>query len=56
MADMRGVDVVITATSGRTRRDSGAISPGWFMPISATQNAASAGSRASVSGTPQWLL
>ncbi len=26
--------VVMTATCGRTRRDSGAISPGLFMPIS----------------------
>jgi hypothetical protein len=47
---------VITATCGRASRASGAISPAWFMPISATQYAASAGSRASVSGKPQWLL
>ncbi len=47
---------VMTATCGRARRASGAISPGWFMPISATQNRASPGKRAKVSGTPQWLL
>ena len=30
---------MITATCGRASRASGAISPAWFMPISATQNA-----------------
>ncbi len=48
--------VVTTATCGRASAASGAISPGWFMPISQTQNRASSGSRARVSGTPQWLL
>ncbi len=48
---------VISATCGRARRASGAISPAWFMPISATQNAAPrAAVRARVSGTPHWLL
>ncbi len=37
-------------------RASGAISPGWFMPISITAKAVSAGIRASVSGTPQWFV
>ena len=53
---MRGATVVIIATWGRAMRESGAISPGWFMPISITANSVSAGIRASVSGTPQWLL
>ena len=35
---------------------SGTISSAWFMPISNTPKAASRGMRASVSGTPQWLL
>ncbi len=48
-----GAIAVMTATSGRARRDSGAISPGWFMPISTTATPAFQGSRASVSGTPQ---
>ena len=48
--------VVIIATCGRASRDSGAISPGAFMPISITAKSASAGIRAKVSGTPQWLL
>ncbi len=48
--------LVMTATCGRTSFDSGLISPGWLVPISATQKAASGGSRARVSGTPQWLL
>ena len=48
--------VVIIATCGRASRASGAISPGAFMPISTTAKSASAGMRASVSGTPQWLL
>ena len=51
-----GATVVITTTSGRAIRDRGAISPGWFMPISITAKSASRGIRASVSGTPQWLL
>ena len=41
---------------GPGQRASGAISPGWFMPISITAKSVSAGIRASVSGTPQWLL
>ena len=48
--------VVITATCGRTSFVSGVISPAWFMPISNTPNCASRGRRASISGTPQWLL
>ena len=48
--------VVISATCGRASRASGAISPGAFMPISMTAKSRSAGIRASVSGTPQWLL
>ena len=44
------------ATCGRASAASGAISPGAFMPISITAKSASAGRRASVSGTPQWLL
>ena len=35
---------------------SGAISPGWFIPISITAYSLSAGIRARVSGTPHWLL
>ncbi len=31
-----GSTVVMTATCGATRRESGAISPGWFMPSSNT--------------------
>jgi hypothetical protein len=38
------------------QRASGSISPGWFMPISMMAKSVSAGIRASVSGTPQWLL
>ena len=34
----------------------GVISPGWFMPISAMAKRVAFGMRASVSGTPQWLL
>ena len=37
-------------------RDSGAISPGWFMPISITRKRVSMGAPSSVSGTPRWLL
>ena len=44
------------ATCGRTIFTSGRISPGWFMPISKMPKSQSCGSRASVSGTPQWLL
>ncbi len=51
-----GAIVVMSATCGRTKPTSGVISPAWFMPISNTAKAASAGMRASVSGTPQWLL
>ena len=51
-----GSTVVTTATCGRTISASGVISPGWFMPISSTAKALSGGMRASVSGTPQWLL
>ncbi len=51
-----GASVVTSATSGRAWRASGAISPGWFMPISTTAQSASGGIAASVSGTPQWLL
>ena len=48
---------VVTATAcGRTMRDSGVISPAWFMPISKTARSVSRGMRASVSGTPMWLL
>jgi len=36
IAQMAGAIVVMIATSGRTMRDSGAISPAWFMPISNT--------------------
>ena len=48
--------VVISATCGRASRARGAISPGAFMPISMTAKSRSAGIRARVSGTPQWLL
>ena len=48
--------VVTTATSGRASCARGAISPGWFMPISTTAKSTSRAIRASVSGTPQWLL
>ena len=51
-----GATVVIIATCGRAMRDSGAISPGWFMPSSTMAKSVSAGIRASVSGTPQWLF
>ena len=51
-----GSMVVMTATSGRTMRDSGPISPAWFMPSSKTPSATSRGRRARLSGTPQWLL
>ncbi|MOA17229.1 hypothetical protein D3C78_1374790 [compost metagenome] len=51
-----GAIVVMIATCGRTIFTSGRISPEWFMPISNTPNSVSAGMRASVSGTPQWLL
>ena len=51
-----GSTVVTSATSGRTCATSGTISRGWFMPISKTAKRLSAGIRASVSGTPQWLL
>ena len=37
-------------------RDSGAISPGAFMPISKTARSVAFGIRARVSGTPMWLL
>ena len=47
---------VMIATCGRTSAASGAISPGWFMPISNTAKSASRGIRARVSGTPIWLL
>ena len=48
--------LVITATSGLTIRDRGAISPGWFMPISNTPKVESAAIRDRLNGTPQWLL
>ena len=48
-----GAIVVTSATCGRAMATSGVISPAWFMPISNTAKAASAGMRASVSGTPQ---
>ena len=48
--------LVTTATSGRIRRASGAISPAWFIPTSNTPKAASRGMRASDSGTPHRLL
>ena len=51
-----GSTVVMIAACGRTMAVSGLISPGEFMPISFTANTLSAGMRASVSGTPQWLL
>ena len=51
-----GSTLVMTAICGRTIRDSGVISPAWFMPISNTAKRVAAGMRASVSGTPQWLL
>jgi hypothetical protein len=40
------------ARHARQRRDLA----GWFMPISITAKSVSRGIRASVSGTPQWLL
>ena len=43
---------LISATSGRMRRVSAAISPALFMPISSTANSASRGIRARLSGTP----
>ena len=51
-----GATVVIIATSRSAIRARGAISPGWFIPISITANSVSCGIRASVKGTPQWLL
>ena len=48
-----GATVVIIATCGRASCESGAISPGPFMPISITAKSVSAGIRARVSGTPQ---
>jgi UDP-N-acetylmuramoyl-tripeptide--D-alanyl-D-alanine ligase len=48
--------VVTTAACGRTIRVSGTISSAWFMPISKTARSVSRGMRASVSGTPMWLL
>jgi len=41
---------------GATNSDSGVISSAWFMPISKTARSVSAGMRASVRGTPIWLL
>ena len=51
-----GPTVVTQAACGATNLDSGAISPGAFMPISNTARWVSTGIRASVSGTPIWLL
>ena len=51
-----GAIVVIIAMSGMTIWARGRISPGWFIPISLMQNIESRGRRASVRGTPQWLL
>ena len=51
-----GSTVVTMAMCGRTSFVSGVISPAWFMPISNTPKRPPAGIRASVSGTPQWLL
>ena len=49
--------VVTIATCGRHHASpADVISPAWFMPISKMPKRASAGMRASVSGTPQWLL
>ena len=57
MADMGGFDAGDDAgLRFAASAASGAISPAWFMPISTTQAAACSGSRANVSGTPQWLL
>ncbi|MNR14161.1 hypothetical protein D3C85_1306230 [compost metagenome] len=51
-----GPTVVTQAAWGRTKADSGPISPGWFMPISNTARSVPCGIRASVRGTPIWLL
>ena len=51
-----GPTVVTQAACGRTKADSGPISPGWFMPISNTARSVPMGVRASVKGTPMWLL
>ncbi len=44
---------VTTATWGRAMRDSGSISPAWFIPISNTPKETEAGMRARLSGRPQ---
>ena len=47
---------VMMPICGRTMWLRGAISPGVFMPISKMARCVVSGIRASVSGTPQWLL
>ena len=51
-----GPIVVTQAACGWTMRARGAISPGAFMPISNTARSVPRGVRASVRGTPMWLL
>ena len=48
--------MVTQAAWGRTIFDSGAISPGAFMPISNTARSVMRGIRDRVRGTPMWLL
>ena len=55
-AKCAGATEVIKATSGLANKERGAISPGWFIPISITAKSKSSRMRAKVSGTPQWLL
>ena len=47
---------VTIAAWGRTMRDRGSSSPDRLMPSSKMPKAESAGMRARLSGTPQWLL
>ena len=51
-----GPTVVTQAACGWTILDSGPISPGAFMPISNTARSTEGCMRASVRGTPMWLL
>ena len=47
---------VMTPWVGASVRQSSAISPGWFVPISITATSCVRLSRKSVIGTPMWLL
>ena len=50
------VTVISVSIDDSWMRDSGPISPGWFMPSSNTARRLVLGMRARVSGTPMWLL